>query len=50
VVVIACEPADAEDAGWGLSDHVGEAVERAVGLVFETIDSLRAHAVRESAE
>jgi hydrogenase maturation protease len=49
VIVIACEPADAEEVGWGLSDHVEDAVERAVGLVVETIDSLRAQAVRESA-
>ena len=49
VIVIACEPADADEVGWGLSEHVEDAVERAVGLVVETIDSLRAQAVRESA-
>jgi len=49
VIVIACEPADAEEVGWGLSEHVEDAVERAVGLVVETIDSLRAQAVRGSA-
>ena len=49
VIVIACEPADAEEVGWGLSQHVEDAVERAVGLVVETIDSLRAQAVRGSA-
>ena len=49
VIVIACEPAAAEEVGWGLSEHVEEAVERAVGLVVETIDSLRAQAVRGSA-
>ena len=42
VVVIACEPADADDVGWGLSDPVKEAVDRAVELVLETIDELRA--------
>jgi hydrogenase maturation protease len=44
VIVIACEPADVEQAGWGLSDQVEEAVERAVRLVVETIDGLRAEA------
>ena len=42
VVVIACEPADVEELGWGLSEQVQEAVERAVDLVAETIDALRA--------
>ncbi len=42
VVVIACEPADVEEMGWGLSDQVKEAVERAVDLVVETVDELRA--------
>jgi hydrogenase maturation protease len=42
VVVIACEPAAVEEMGWGLSEQVQEAVERAVGLVLETIDELRA--------
>ena len=49
VIVIACEPADVEEVGWGLSDQVKEAVERAVELVVETIDELRAqpaHAAR----
>jgi hydrogenase maturation protease len=41
VVVIACEPADVEQIGWGLSDSVSEAVNRAVGLVLETIGELR---------
>ena len=43
VIVIACEPADFDDVGWGLSDPVKEAVERAVELVVATIDDLRAH-------
>jgi hydrogenase maturation protease len=41
VLVIACEPAEAEDAGWGLSDEVSAAVLRAVDLVIETVDELR---------
>jgi hydrogenase maturation protease len=44
VIVIACEPADVDDAGWGLSDPVREAVERAADLVVATIDDLLAHA------
>jgi hydrogenase maturation protease len=45
VVVIACEPAEAQEVGWGLTRQVGEAVERAVGLVVDTIDELRSTAV-----
>src|SRR4030088_10544 len=41
VVVIACEPANVEQMGWGLSEPVQEAVERAVDLVVETVDELR---------
>ena len=44
VMVIACEPARAEEMGWGLSDEVSGAVERAVALVVETIAELRAPA------
>jgi hydrogenase maturation protease len=40
VVVIACEPAEIEEMGWGLSDSVSEAVERAVDLVLETVADL----------
>jgi Ni,Fe-hydrogenase maturation factor len=40
-MVIACEPADVEQMGWGLSEQVAEAVDRAVGLVVETVDELR---------
>jgi hydrogenase maturation protease len=47
VVVIACEPAQVEEMGWGLSDEVGAAVDRAVDLVVETIGELRAGAVAE---
>ena len=41
VVVIACEPADVEEMGWGLSDQVREAVGRAMDLVLETVTELR---------
>jgi len=41
VIVVACEPAEI-DGGIGLSPAVEAAVERAVGLVEETIDELRA--------
>jgi hydrogenase maturation protease len=43
VVVIACEPGEVDEVGWGLSAQVEEAVERAVSLVVETIDALCAH-------
>jgi hydrogenase maturation protease len=45
VVVIACEPADVEDVGWGLSDEVGRAVQRAVDLVLGTVQELRTEPV-----
>ena len=44
VVVIACEPADVEEMGWGLSQPVRDAIERAVDLVVETVAELRAGA------
>ena len=47
VVVIACEPGDVEEMGWGLSDDVGRAVDRAVALVLETLDELMAVAPAE---
>ena len=50
VVVIACEPAQVEEMGWGLSDDVRAAVERAVGLVLETVEELRAGAPVQAAE
>jgi hydrogenase maturation protease len=40
VMVIACEPADVEDVGLGLSLDVRAAVERAVELVVETAGQL----------
>jgi hydrogenase maturation protease len=45
VIVIACEPAEVEEMGFGLSEQVKEAVERAVKLVIETVDELRANPV-----
>jgi hydrogenase maturation protease len=47
VVVIACEPAEVEQMGWGLSEEVRVAVDRAVDLVVETVAELRAPAVAE---
>jgi hydrogenase maturation protease len=41
VVVIACEPAEVEQTGWGLSEPVDGAVSRAVALVCDTIDDLQ---------
>ena len=41
VVVIACEPASVDDIGWGLSDPVRSAVDRAIDLVLETVEDLR---------
>jgi Ni,Fe-hydrogenase maturation factor len=42
VIVIACEPADVEEMGWGLTDVVSQAVDRAVDLVLDTVGELRA--------
>jgi hydrogenase maturation protease len=50
VVVIACEPADVGQMGWGLSEQVKDAVERAVDLVVETIEELRSGATVQPAE
>jgi hydrogenase maturation protease len=44
VVVVACEPAEIEDIGLGLSPAVEGAVERAVELVVSTIAELRTDA------
>jgi len=41
VTVIACEPADVEEIGLGLSPEVQGAVERAVELVIGTAEELR---------
>jgi hydrogenase maturation protease len=47
VIVIACEPADVEQMGWGLSEQVNDAVERAVQLVVDTIEELRSQPAGE---
>ena len=44
VLVIACEPAEVEAMGMGLTDAVAAAVDGAVDLVLETIESLRSDA------
>jgi hydrogenase maturation protease len=44
VVVIACEPAQVEEVGWGLSDEVSRSVAAAVELVLQTIDEMRSGA------
>ena len=44
VVVVACEPAEVEEMGMGLSPAVQSAVDAAVGVVIETIEQLRTDA------
>jgi hydrogenase maturation protease len=44
VVVVACEPAEVEEMGLGLSAEVERAVDGAVDLVIETIEELRTDA------
>ena len=48
VVIVACEPTDVEDLGVGLSPALVEAVERAIGLVEETVAELRTDAAYRS--
>ncbi len=50
VIVIACEPADVEELGLGLSPDVQTAVERAVELVVKTAAELRLSYILEPAE
>jgi hydrogenase maturation protease len=50
VVVIACEPANVDELGFGLSEGVSAAVEEAVDLVIETAAELRSSAMLEPAE
>ena len=40
VVVVACEPAEVEEMGLGLSAEVERAVDGAVDLVLETVEEL----------
>ena len=42
VVVIACEPQDVTDVGFGLSAPVAAALERAADVVLETASELQA--------
>jgi hydrogenase maturation protease len=44
VVVVACEPAEVEEMGLGLTGEVERAVDGAVELVIETIEQLRSDA------
>jgi hydrogenase maturation protease len=44
VVVVACEPAEVEEMGLGLSEQVERAVDGAVNLVVDTIEELRTDA------
>ena len=46
VVVIACEPENVSEMGWGLSEQVRGAVDRAVALVLDTVEELRAGRLR----
>ena len=49
VVVIACEPAEVEEPGLGLTPEVAAAVPRAIELVHETLTGLREKAARAGA-
>ena len=44
VVIVACEPTEVEDLGVGLSPALVEAVERAIGVVEDTVAELRTDA------
>jgi hydrogenase maturation protease len=44
VVVIACEPSSVGEVGWGLSEPVQGALDRAVELVLNTVEELRSDA------
>jgi Ni,Fe-hydrogenase maturation factor len=48
--VIACEPADVEEMGMGLTPAVEAAVAGAVDLVLSTVEELRTDAAYESRE
>ncbi|HEY3763852.1 MAG TPA: hydrogenase maturation protease [Gaiellales bacterium] len=47
VLVIACEPAEVEEVGFGLSPEISGAVDQAVDLVLSTIAGLRGDAPLE---
>jgi hydrogenase maturation protease len=44
VVVVACEPAEVEEMGLGLSDEVARAVDSAVEVVVRSVEELQADA------
>ena len=48
--MIASEPAEVEEMGWGLSEPVRDAVARAVDLVVETVAELQSGATPHPAE
>jgi hydrogenase maturation protease len=48
VVVIACEPAEVEEMGFGLSEAVAKAVDGAVQLVLEQVAELRTDAAYQA--
>jgi hydrogenase maturation protease len=48
VVIVACEPAEVEGMGMGLSAQVASAVDAAVGVVIDTIEELRTDAAYAS--
>ena len=48
VVVVACEPAQVGELGFGLSEQVQAAVERALDLVAETVGELQAGMLEEA--
>jgi hydrogenase maturation protease len=50
VTVIACEPAEVEELGFGLSPSVQSAIERAVELVLVTAEELRRDAALQPTE
>jgi hydrogenase maturation protease len=50
VMIVACEPAEVEEMGWGLSEAVSRAVDGAAELVLETVRELREKPVSETVE
>jgi hydrogenase maturation protease len=48
VVVIGCEPGEVDDVGLGLTPPVEAAVERALGLVADTLGELRTDAAYQA--
>jgi hydrogenase maturation protease len=48
VMVIACEPANVEEPGMGLTPEVAATVDRAVDLVAETVGELQSDAAYAS--